>query len=241
MRTPASPTASGPSGPATAGAEGSPKAPGRRARAAHATRDNILKAAIKVFAHGGFAGGRIGQISKAAGSHDRMIYYYFGSKEGLFIAVIEEIYRRFNAAEAALEPGLDLDRPTESLTAIVRFMWTYFNRHPEFITLLNSENLHRGRHISKSRRHGEYASPSLALLDQVLRQGTASGEFREGLRARDVYLLISSLGYFYLSNRHTLSAFLGERIDAPEPLARWEAFIIDAVMRVVAGRDQARE
>lgn len=215
--------------------------PGSRAKAAQTTRENILRAAIKVFAHGGFAGGRIGQISKAARSHDRMIYYYFGSKEGLFVAVIEEIYRRFNVAESALEPTLDLNRPTEALAAIVRFMWTYFHRHPEFITLLNSENLHRGRHISKSRRQGEYASPSLSLLDRVLSNGAASGEFRAGLRARDIYLLISSVGYFYLSNRHTLSAFLGERLEAPEALAHWEAFAIDSVLRVVAGPAPATE
>src|SRR5260370_34053942 len=123
---------------------------GVRAQAAQATRESILRAATKVFAKHGFAGGRVEQISKAAKSYDRMIYYYVGSKEGLFIAVLEEMYRRFNEAETKL--ALDAARPLESLTAVIRFMWSYYLKNPEFITLLNTENLHRGQHISKSLR-----------------------------------------------------------------------------------------
>jgi AcrR family transcriptional regulator len=121
--------------------------PGVREQAAQETRDAILKAATKIFAKNGFAGGRIDEISKAAKSYDRMIYYYFGSKEDLFIAVLEEMYKRFNEAELALE--LSSDQPVESLTAVISFMWTFYQRNPEFITLLNDENLHRGKHISK--------------------------------------------------------------------------------------------
>jgi AcrR family transcriptional regulator len=96
---------------------------GVRAQAAQATRDRILRAATKVFARHGFAGGRVEQISKAAKSHDRMIYYYFGSKEGLFIAVLEEMYQRFNEAESKLV--LDTERPVEALKAVIRFMWDH--------------------------------------------------------------------------------------------------------------------
>src|SRR5690349_17673657 len=123
---------------------------GVRALAAQATRESILRAAIKVFAKHGFAGGRVEQISKAAKSYDRMIYYYFGSKEALYIAALEEIYRRFNEAESELR--LDVAQPREALREVIRFMWTYYLKHPEFITLLNTENLHRGRHIAKSMR-----------------------------------------------------------------------------------------
>jgi TetR/AcrR family transcriptional regulator, upper aerobic nicotinate degradation pathway regulator len=206
--------------------------PGVRELAAQTTRENILKAAIKVFARDGFSGGRIEKISRTAKSYDRMIYYYFGSKEGLFIAVIEEIYRRFNEAESELE--LDLEHPVEALRSLIRFIWAYYNRHPEFITLLNSENLHRGRHISKTRRAGEYSSPAISVLDRVLQSGAQRGVFRRELRARDIYLLIASLGYFYLSNRYTLSAFLGENLESPQSLAYWEAFILDSVVRVVS-------
>jgi AcrR family transcriptional regulator len=205
--------------------------PGVRALAAQATRDSILRAATKVFAKHGFAGGRIEQISKAAKSHDRMIYYYFGSKEGLFIAVLEEMYRRFNEAESKL--ALDAIAPVDALCAVIRFMWVHYQKHPEFITLLNTENLHRGKHIAKSRRAREYSSPAVSVLGEVLARGVQQKLFRADLAARDVYLMIASMGYFYLSNRFTLSAFLGEQLDSAAALAHWEVFLIDAVLRTV--------
>ena len=207
------------------------RAPGIRELAAQATREAILRAATKVFARHGFAGGRIEQISKAAKSYDRMIYYYFGSKEGLFIAVIEDTYRRFNEAEQAL--ALDPSAPLQALQSMIRFVWRYYQKHPEFISLLNNENLMRGKHIAKSERAREYSSPALAITDGVLRAGVAQGLFRQDVSARDLYLMIASMGYFYLSNRFTLSSFLGEPLDAAVALQHWESFIIDAVQRTV--------
>jgi len=208
------------------------RTPGVRELAAQATRDAILKAAIKVFAKHGYDGGRIEQISQAARSYDRMIYYYFGSKQGLFVAVIEEIYRRFNAAEQALQ--IDEAKPVDSLKAMIRFVWGYYQKHPEFITLLNTENLHRGRHIGKSLRARDHSGPVLAITQRVLDAGAARKVFRRDVAARDVYLMIAAMGYFYLSNRHTLSAFLGETLDSAAALAHWEGFLVDAVLRTVA-------
>lgn len=205
--------------------------PGVRALAAQATRESILRAATKVFAKHGFAGGRVEQISKAAKSYDRMIYYYFGSKEGLYIAVLEEMYRRFNEAESKL--ALVGVPPVDALKAVIRFMWLHYQKHPEFITLLNTENLHRGRHISKSLRAREYSSPAVSVLGEVLARGVQQKLFRADVAARDVYLMIASMGYFYLSNRFTLSAFLGEQLETADALAHWETFVIDAVLRTV--------
>jgi AcrR family transcriptional regulator len=204
---------------------------GVREQSAQATRETLLKAAIKVFGKQGLNGARVEQISRAAKSHDRMIYYYFGSKEALFVAVIEETYRRFNEAEARL--ALDLSQPVQALRDVIAFMWGYYQKHPEFITLLNSENLHRGRHIGKSSKAGEYSSPALEVLSRVLGSGVRAGLFRPELRARDVYLMIASMGYFYLSNRYTLSTFLGESLEDPAALAQWQQFITDAVLRTV--------
>jgi AcrR family transcriptional regulator len=161
-----------------------------------------------------------------------MIYYYFGRKEGLFIAVLEEMYRRFNEAESRLV--LDAERPVEALCAVIRFMWVYYQKNPEFITLLNTENLHRGKHIGKSLRAHEYSSAAVSVLGQVLQRGAQQHLFRSDVAARDVYLMIASMGYFYLSNRFTLSAFLGEALESAEAIAHWEAFLIDAVLRTVA-------
>jgi TetR/AcrR family transcriptional regulator, upper aerobic nicotinate degradation pathway regulator len=204
---------------------------GVREQAAQDTRDSILRAATKIFAKNGFSGGRIDEISKAAKSYDRMIYYYFGSKEGLFVAVLEEMYRRFNDAESGLE--LDGEDPEHSLKAVIAFTWNFYQRNPEFITLLNDENLHRGKHIAKSLRAREYSSPAIQILERVLESGARKKVFRAGLSARDVYLMIAALNYFYLSNRHTLSSFLGEKLEAPEALAHWHDFVTDAVLRNV--------
>ena len=160
-----------------------------------------------------------------------MIYYYFGSKEGLFIEVLEDMYRRMNEAE--LELKLDIEQPVESLKEIICFVVSYYSKNPEFITLLNTENLHRGKHIAKSKRAREYSSPAIAIISQLLESGVRKGVFRADVSARNVYLLIAATGYFYISNRHTLSAFLGEDLQAPGALAEWQTFIISTVLRTV--------
>ena len=207
------------------------KTPGVREQSAQATRDNILRAATKVFARYGYDGGSVEKISKAAKSFDRMIYYYFGSKEGLFIEVLEDMYRRMNDAELKL--SLDIKKPVESLTDVIHFVVSYYAKNPEFITLLNTENLHRGKHISKSLRARDYSSPAIDIIRQLLESGVQQGVFRNDVSARNVYLLIAATGYFYISNRYTLSAFLGEDLQAPEAMAGWQAFIIRTVLHTV--------
>jgi len=210
-----------------------PKPPQRRtgvrAAAAEATGEAILRAAMRVFARYGYDGATVDKISAAAKSVDRMIYYYFGSKEGLFIAVLERIYAEMDEAESAL--ALDEARPLEALVELIRFVLGYYRAHPEFVTLLNTENLHRGRHIAKSKKAREYSSHAITLTARLLEAGVAQGLVRPGLAARDVYLLIAAAGYFHTANRYTLAAFLGERIDTPEAVAAWESHVIDSVLR----------
>ena len=212
---------------------------GVREAAAQATREAILKAATKVFAKYGYDGGSVEKISKAAKSVDRMIYYYFGSKEGLFIAVLEGIYQRMDDAEAAL--AIDTTKPVEALTAVIRFVLGYYRKHPEFVTLLNTENLHKGRHISKSLRAREYSSRAVTIVAEILKSGARQGLFRDALVARDVYLLIAATGYFYTANRHTLTAFLGEPLESTEAVAHWQDFVIETVLRTVRADEAASE
>jgi len=202
-----------------------------REQSAQATRDGILNAATKVFAKYGYDGGSVDKISSLAKSYDRMIYYYFGSKEGLFIEVLENMYRRMNEAESKLV--LNVEHPVEALKAVIDFVIGYYRKNPEFVTLLNTENLHKGRHIVKSLRAREYSSPAIAVIGKILSSGIAQKHFRPDLQARDVYLMIAAMGYFYMSNRHTLSAFLGENLEAPEALASWQQFVSEAVLRTV--------
>ena len=205
--------------------------PTTRTNTRYTTRDSILAAATKVFARYGYDGGSIEKISKSARSVDRMIYYYFGNKEGLFIEVLENAYRRMNDAELKLK--LDTDRPIDGLNAVIAFVLSYYRKNPEFITLLNTENLQRGKHIAKSQRAREYSSPAIAIVSQLLQHGAEQGQFRRDVSARNVYLLILATAYFYMSNRYTLSAFLGENLQAPASIEAWQSFISSTVMRTV--------
>ncbi|ANB76759.1 TetR/AcrR family transcriptional regulator [Paraburkholderia phytofirmans] len=208
-----------------------PGAIGIRAKQAQDTRAKILKAAIKVFAKQGYASGRVESISKAARSHDRMIYYYFGSKEQLFVEVLETIYTQFNEAESRLD--LDLDDPLHGLEQMVEFVWQYYLDHPEFVTLLSSENLHQGKHANKSSKLKEISGYAISVVQKLLDAGKAQNVFRTDVKARDVYLMIASLGYFYNANQYTLGAFLGESLMEKDALAHWCEVIKDTVLRAV--------
>ena len=205
------------------------KPPASRAR--DSTRNKILKAATRIFARYGYDGGSVEKISKSAKSVDRMIYYYFGSKEGLFIEVMENAYRRMNDAELKLK--LSNSKPVEGLYEVIGFVLSYYRKNPEFITLLNLENLQRGKHIAKSQRAREYSSPAIATVGELLQTGIAQGLFRADVSARNVYMLIMATAYFYMSNRYTLSVFLGENLQTPEALAAWQSFISTTVLRSV--------
>lgn len=198
---------------------------------AHKTREAILKAATRVFARNGFTDGKIESISRLSRTHDRMIYYYFGSKAQLFVEVLETAYEKMNEAEAKID--IDLSEPVDALTTVVHFVWQYYLDHPEFITLLNSENLLKGRHIKKSARASQLSSPAVAILDDVLRSGVQLGLFRSDKTARDLYIEIAALGYFYLSNRYTLSVFLNSDLRGKGELEHWKSVITDTVLRSV--------
>ena len=196
------------------------------------TRDNILRAAIDVFAANGYAGARVDSISKAARSTDRMIYYYFNSKEDLFVVALETIYKELGDAEAALDlSGLN---PDEGLRASIRFNWNHYLAQPEMLALLNNENLQQGNHVARSKRVKQLSFPLLSILSKVLARGVKEKMFRPNIDAYDLYIAICALGYFYLSNRFTLSAFLGRTLMAPRSLAHWEVLIQDIIVRFVA-------
>ena len=206
---------------------------GTRARQAQDSRDRILKAAIKVFAQRGYDGGRIERISSLAKTYDRMIYYYFGSKEKLFVEVLETIYLQLNEAEQKLEGELDAADPVRALSQLIDFVWHYYLEHPEFVAILTSENMSQGKHARKSVRLRDISSYALSVLDGILSRGKAAGLFRPDAGARDVYMVIASLGYFYNSNHHTLSAFLGEPMMSAAAVSHWRDVMQQTVLRAV--------
>jgi AcrR family transcriptional regulator len=166
-------------------------------------RGRILAAALEEFAHYGLGGARVDRIAARAGANKRMLYYYFGNKESLFLAVLESRYAHIRRAELGLRLGA-LD-PVAGIRRLIAFTWDYFLKHPEFITLLNSENLHRARHLRRSRQIAAMHSPMVATLRDLLERGARAGEFRRGVDPVQLYISIAALGYFYLSNRYTLS------------------------------------
>ncbi len=166
-------------------------------------QERILKAATDEFARHGLGGARVDRIAARAGANKRMLYYYYGNKEDLFLAVLEAEYARIRAAERQLHlTNLD---PEEAIRRLVTFTWEYYLAHPEFLTLLNSENLHQAEHLKRSKHIAAMHSPFVATVREVLRRGVAAGEFRRGVDPVQLYISIAGLGYFYLSNRHTLS------------------------------------
>lgn len=195
---------------------------GARRRDADATRARILAAATQEFARHGLAGARGDRIARAARSSERMVYYYFGSKEGLFRAVLEAAYISLQQAERSVH--LDDLPPAQALDEFCRFVWRYYLDHPEFIGLVNTENQYRAAHLKKSPQLEELVSPIIRLLSGLLARGAAAGVFRRGIDAVELYIAIAALGYFYLSNSATLSAVLGRDLRAPEHLeAHWRA------------------
>ncbi len=185
----------------------------RNRRDPERNQERILKAATDEFARFGLGGARVDRIAVRAGANKRMLYYYYGNKDDLFLAVLEASYARIRSAERALHLA-DLE-PRQAMRRLVEFTWNYYLAHPEFLTLLNSENLHRARHVKRSQSIVAMHSPFVAIIKQVLQRGARGGQFRRGVDPVQLYISIAALGYFYLSNRYTLSAIFQQELLAP--------------------------
>lgn len=210
---------------------GAAVAPEFRTRDADRTQQLLLRAAMAEFADHGFGGARIEAIAERAGVNKKLIYYYFAGKDDLFVAVLEQTYADIRAAERELE--LELSEPLEAVRRLVAFTWQHYLAHPEFLALLNSENMHRAGHLRRSRRIRDMNSPLIETLGEVLARGAKNGEMRPGIDAMQLYISIAGLAYFYLSNHHTLGAVFGRELMDDEALAERLAHIVDVVVRYV--------
>lgn len=188
----------------------------------------ILAAARDEFSEHGFAGGRVDRIAERAGVNKRLIYYYFGNKDDLFLSVLEGTYAEIRAAEQSLH--LDMVDPVEALRTLVTFTWHYFLEHPEFISLLGSENLMRASNLKKSGKIREMHSPLVQMLDTIIGKGCQQGLFRTDMDPVQLYISIASLGFFYLSNHHTLSTIFGRDLCAEDALAERLNHMTDVIL-----------
>ena len=199
-----------------------------RQRDADRSQSTILAAARDEFAEFGLGGARVDRIAERAGLNKRLIYSYFEDKEKLFQAVLEQAYRDIRDRERGLRLT-ELDPPT-AVRRLLEFTWDYYLEHPEFLTLLNSANLHRARHLTESKRARELNSPLIETLAAVLERGRRDGSFRGGVDPVQLYVSIAGLSYFYLSNAHTLSAIFGRDLLSPRARAERLSHMSDVIL-----------
>jgi len=192
------------------------------------TRLNILTAATVEFSDKGLDGARIDKVASRSGVNKRMIYHYFGDKEGLYLAVLEKSYTAIRTAE--LELSLVDQDPVEGMRTLVRFTWKHLVAHPEFLSLLATENLHHAANLKKLPNIRELHSPLIGMISEVLQRGVKRKLFRRGVDPMQLYISIAGLGFFYLSNRHTLSTIFGRDLSAPMALAERESHIAEVVL-----------
>ena len=192
------------------------------------TRAAILAAATEQFTAHGLGGARVDEIARRSGVNKRMIYYYFGDKNGLYLAVLEASYADIRNAEIKLHLT-DRD-PASAMRELIAFTWNYFIEHPEFLSLLNTENLHRSRYLKTSKRIRELHSPLVGIITALLERGVREKVFRTGVDPVQLYVSIASLGFFYLSNRFTLSTIFGRDLSEREALAERGKHIEDVVL-----------
>jgi AcrR family transcriptional regulator len=199
-----------------------------RQRDADRSQLTILAAARDEFADLGLGGARMDRIAERAGVNKRLIYYYFDDKEKLFEAVLEQAYLDIREEERHLHL-LDL-APADAVRKLVEFTWNYYLAHPEFLTLLNSANLHKARHLAESRRAKELNSPLIETLGQILERGRREGSFRGGVDPVQLYVSIAGLAYFYLSNSYTLSAIFGRDLVSTKAKTERLSHMVDVVL-----------
>jgi TetR/AcrR family transcriptional regulator len=181
-------------------------------RDAEATRLRILHAAARHFAEQGLNGGRVDAIAAAASVNIRMIYHHFGSKRGLYVAVLDDAYLGLRQQELRLD--YSALRPLEGLLRFFEFLHGHFAAHPELISLMTGENLLRATYLKRSTQVTTRSSPVIALIAELLRRGEASGEIRRGIDPLQLYVAMVALSYFHLSNAHTLSWIFRSNLQA---------------------------
>ncbi len=201
------------------------------------TRARILAHATAEFAAKGYDGARVDSIARRCRLSKNMLYHYFGSKEGLFIAVLERAYEtlRTRQRDFAIR-GSD---PIDAMRRLVAHTFAALLEHQELIALLASENLHKGRHIQRSRRIRALYDPLVDTIREVLRRGAAAGLFRRDIDPIVLYLSLSSLAYHYISNQFTLKAAFGIDFTAKERRKAWLAHITDMILTYCRSDAQA--
>lgn len=198
--------------------------PDRAKRNPEATKASILAAARIEFAAKGLNGGRVDQIAQRAGANKQLVYYYFGSKDGLYKSALEATYAEIRALERELD--LSALPPREAMTRLIDFSLDYLDAHRDFIRMLSDENAQGARHVRSSEMALKTNSPLLELISETLDRGVAEGCFREGVDPLELYVSIAGMTFFYFANGLTMSAIFGRDLTRPESVASYRDHIV---------------
>ncbi len=200
-------------------------------RNAEKTRLKILAAAEAEFATKGLAGARVDTIAEESGANKRMIYYYFNSKEDLYIAVLERAYTDMRTSERDL--ALDHLHPVEAIRRLVEFKFDYCIAHPNLIALLNGENMLNAEYLKQSTNLRDMHLSLAKTMGAILDAGVEAGAIRSGINPLHLYISISALSYFYFSNTPTLSAAFGHNLAAAAERKTRRQHVVDVIMAYI--------
>ncbi len=195
------------------------------------TMAEILTVATQEFAQKGLAGARIDEIAERTRTSKRMIYYYFHSKEGLYVAVLEEAYRRVRAIEADLH--LDDLKPEAALRRLVEFTFDHHAGNEDYIRIVMSENINRAQFLAKSKSIQGMNVPALKAISDLYERGVSAGIFRPGLLPIDIHATISALSFFNVSNRFTFGTIFKLDLTSKAVSDKRREQVIETVVRFV--------
>jgi AcrR family transcriptional regulator len=196
------------------------------------TRGEILDVAADEFAGRGYNGARVDEIAARTRTTKRMIYYYFGGKKQLYMAVLERAYARIRAAEQAVE--VDHLDPVTAIRRLAEITFDHHEAHPEFIRLVSIENIHHADHLAELAGLVDLSMPVVQLLDGILKRGRDAGVFRADVDAIDVHMMISSYCFFRVANRYTFGALFGRDLVDPARRDQYRGMLGDMVVRYLA-------
>lgn len=212
---------------------------GKRKRDSALTKESILQAATFEFCRNGLGGARVDAIARRAKANMRLLYHYFGDKNGLYLAALEHVYTDVRAAEQQL--NLDSRDPAAALRELVDFTFTFFQNHQDYIAMINTENLQRGKYLRKSRKIAALTMPLVSSIENILRRGAAAGIFRAGVDPIQLYVTITAFSYFHVSNRHTLSLMFDKDLGDPKWLEDRRMHAHDVIVTWLTDPDALRK
>jgi len=204
-----------------------------RTRDAARTRAEILAVARGEFARNGYAGARVDEIAALTRTTKRMIYYYFGGKADLYIAVLEQVYAEVRAAEATIDVAHLA--PSQAIRTLAELTFDHHDAHPDFIKLVSIENIHRAEYLRRSEALANLGVPVIDLISRILEAGRATGEFTADADALDVHMLISAFCVFRIANQHTFGALFDRDLTADDHRQRHRKMVGDMIVAYLTG------